>query len=513
MITITRPAKPLDFCGNGLPFKIQTNKAYIAYNQNAELVISIDNVLQTGNILTFSFGGKTINFTTYNPTVIKDDGVTLHDGNNTPAIADVLQHNYLLSKYYNISFIGNQITFNAKLPGASYTLDFLCNTTNVNQYHFIPGMANSLRPGYKTLCEIYLEKNRGSNKFDLIATSFLNLDKNSTSVVYPGKLISKYFNTVDLPDINQAALKLIEKPLKNYYLQFADYYDSEAHLLTKSNILKAIDGQINDNLFSNSFNLQDFINTEKSYLLAPEVNSFETYPDAQQFLYFVCCRTTANLQQKVKLYYTDGIDSVQNIGAVVPAYRYDCFVVPAGCNQLSLANFNLLKTIYKYEIYIEYEGGLIGKKITYTLVNKPVNSREFWFKNNMGGFESLICEKQIHTVEIKKTQILTEKSYNTSLDLINDVYECFTGNKTAAQIEHLFEFVKSENVYLLQNNTLVKVCLEDGNYNLINEDEDLYSFKFKYRIVSDKKILIVDDNPVIITDHFGFSDKFSHAFS
>ena len=43
-----------------------------------------------------------------------------------------------------------------------------------------------------------------------------------------------------------------------------------------------------------------------------------------------------------------------------------------------------------------------------------------------------------------------------------------------------------------------QISIEAGSYTLVNENEDLYCYKFKYRLMSNK--VITNQLPMVITD-------------
>ena len=67
------------------------------------------------------------------------------------------------------------------------------------------------------------------------------------------------------------------------------------------------------------------------------------------------------------------------------------------------------------------------------------------------------------------------------------------------------EFATSKKVFLLQKNDIYEVSIEAGTYTLVDENEDLYAYKFKYRIVG--RYNPVSTATTIITG------SLSHAFS
>jgi len=495
MISILRSAKDIDFCGNGLRFGVKSTNAYSAAGSVAELTIVVNSAVVAGNEFSFVFGDKIVKFTT---AAVNDySGEIFIAGSLVDGIVTGLNANYLIQKYYKISSIANNIVLTAKEKGSIYSLSLITNNTNIVLFNNTPGTDKTLRSSYKTLCEVYLEKDRVSNTFDLVATSLHAVDGNGECNVMPGQLLSKYFNDTDLPTYNQQAIKKVSKTAKRFYIKLAEMFEGSVKSVVTSSSLYAIDGKINSDLFSDSFDFITAAAVDKNYLLDPSVLKIETWLDAQQFLYFVNYTAAAAFTQKVKIYYTDGSNITVSKGSISNATIGDCYIVVCGFNQLSLhAASTPDKEAYKYEVWLENAGVLCGKPMTYYLVQKPLFAREFWYKNSMGGMEAVLCEKQIHKLDIKRSELVSNSSYATDIDEINDSYECITGNKTLKEIEHLAEFVSSKKTYLLQKGSAYEVAIEQGNYTLADDYEDLYNFKFKYRI--GKKYEVVTAQQVVV---------------
>ncbi|MFZ4412925.1 MAG: hypothetical protein ACOYOV_07565 [Bacteroidales bacterium] len=484
MISIIRSAKDIDFCGNGLRFRVKSNNAFSASGSFAELTLNVNSNPISGNEFTFSFGDKVVKFTCSN--VQDNSGTMFIAGSGVAAIVDVMKQNYLLQKYYNISYLGNSITLMPKLAGSYYSLSFTANNNRITSYSNQPGTDRLLRSSFKTLCEIYLERDRVNNLFDLVATSLHNVDDAAECNILPGLLLAKYFSDIDLPTYNQTAIKKVSKVAKRFYVKLAEMFEGSVKSVVTSGMFYAVDGKINSDLFSDIFDFITAAAANKYYLLDPSVAKIETWSDAQQFLYFVNSMANIAITHKIKLYYTDGTNTTMTKETFAGVLKGECLIVPAGFSQLNLQAVVPAKECYKYEVWLENAGVVIGKVISYYLVPKPLYGREFWFKNSMGGMEALLCEKQIHKLDIKRSELLSNNNYATDIDEINDSYECITGNKTMREIEHIAEFVASKKTYLLQKGIVYEVALEQGSYTLADETEDLYNYKFKYRVMASK---------------------------
>ena len=510
MIVINSSAKSLDFCGNGLSFKIDSSSAFSNNGSTEVMVLIVNSAITNGNTLTFTLVNEVIVFNVI-PTW-NDSGNIIIAGSTAQGITDSLNKNYQLQKNFNISYLLNKITIQAKVSGIFSNLIFYSSTPSVALFHNTVGADKTLRTGYKTICDVYLESERDTNIFENIASSFYNVDANGRCIVKPGKIISKYFTEVDLPTFNLTTIQKVKKTVKRYYLKLAELYEGKVREVKTSTTLNAVDGIVNSDLFSDSFDYLTYCISSKCYLLDPAIEKIETWTTAQQFLYFVnYISSNINLITLcTKVYNTDGTSSGTIKGIISTINLFDTFIVPTGYDQLNLGAIDPTKEIYKYEVWLQDNHNvMIGKHITYYIVPKPQFGKEFWFKNKMGGFESVLCERQVHKLDIKRSELLNDSSYFTDIEEVNNNYECSTGNKTKIEIEHLSEFATSKKVFLLQNNDIYEVSVEAGTYTLTDENEDLYSYKFKYRIVGRY-------NPVVITGTTisgSFSKAFSSAFS
>ncbi|MFZ4411997.1 MAG: hypothetical protein ACOYOV_02855 [Bacteroidales bacterium] len=479
MITVTKQPKEIDFCGNDLLFMVKSSNAYASNGSFAELAVVFNAAVAIGNEFCFSFANKTIKFTVVN----SDDfsGTVLIAGNSVASIAAMFLKNYLFQKYYTIVCQSNKIVFMPKNAGAYYSLSFGSNNPNVSVLYNTAGTDKILQPSYKTLCEIYLERERVNNVFDLVATSLLTVDASGNSNIMPGKLLSKYFNPV-LPSYNQNYISETISLAKKYYLKFAEMYNGSVKSVFTSDTLFAINGKIDNSIFSNAFDFLTYVAADKNYLLDPSINKIETWFDAQQYLYFVAPAPSTTISLKAKLYFSDGTNSIVTKAALNNAVKANVYILPAGYTQLSLSTVNPQKEVYKYEIYLENTSGIIGKAIAFYLIPKPLFARQFLFRNKLGAMETVLCEKQVHKLDIKRNGFIADNNYSTEIEELNDNYECITGNKTLAETEHLAEFITSDNAYVLLNGSFREVSLEEGNYTLSDDNEDLFNFKFKYRI-------------------------------
>ncbi len=506
MIVINQSAKELDFCGNGLQFKVDTSNAFSSEGVYAELVITVVSTVVTGNIISFKYADKEIIFTV--AAAIDFSGKTILNGSTASSITDCLKNNYLLQKYFTFKFLTNKITITAKEKGSSFSLTFFSNSANVVQFHNTIGTERILRTGYKTLCDLFLERENGSNLFENIAGSLYGIDDTGRCIVKPGKILSKYFYDIDLPDLNQSIIKKVTKTVKRYYLKFAEFYNNSAQLVKTSSVLYAVDGTVNKDIYSDTFAYHSFALFNKNYLLDFKIDKIETWAEANQFLYFVSYLPSVTITQKVKVYFTDGTNIIVTKSIFPAAIKNECFIIPCGYIQLNLAAVNPAKEVYKYEVYLESAGTLLAKHITYYLLDNPLYGKEFWFKNQMGAMEALLCERQIHKLDVKRSELLNEDSYLTSVEEIKDSYECSTGNKTKKEIEHLSEFVISNAVFMLLNGNIYNVSIEANSYSLFDENEDLFTFKFNYRITG-----IYNPAIVISSTPGSMSNAFSGAFA
>ena len=498
MITIVSAAKRVDFCRNDMQFVVNSSKVFSQAGHVSQLRLSIG-TLVIDNTFTFAFANYKLTFEVVE--VPDDSGLQIGIGCNAEQLVMYLNKNYLLQKYYIITFVSEIITITSRQIGSYFALTFNLDNANIAVNENYPGTDRIINSNFKIICDVYLENTNNSNNFVNISSSLYNADINSNSVVNPGRILSKYFMDIDLPDFNQSGIKKTTKTIKRYFLKLAELYNGEVKSVVNSDVLYSIDGLISESLYTAYFDYLAYIAGNKNYLLDPSINKIETWTDAQQFMYFVNWANVSVLYSGTKIYYTDGTIVTHQGGSALinDAVQYGCYIIPAGYTQLNLALIDPSKEIYKYEVWLNTSGDIqVGKHITYYIVPKPLFGREFWFKNQLGAMEAVLCEKQTHSIDVKRSELLSNYGYNTDIDEINDSYECSTGNKTMSEIEHISELILSDKIHVLKNGIVQQISIEAGSYTLVNENEDLYCYKFKYRLMSNK--VITNQLPMVITD-------------
>ena len=282
MIVINSAPKSVDFCGNGLPFNIDSSNAFSVNGSTSEMILIVNSAVTLGNIFNFTLANEVIEFNVLS--IWNESGNIITAGSTAREITDALNKNYQLQKNFIITYNLNKITLLAKLPGAYSNLLFFSNTPAITLFHNITGVDKTIRKGYKTLCDIYLEIEKGTNIFQNIATSLYNIDVIGRCIVKPGRIISKYFTDVDLPTYNQSAILKVNRTVKRYYLKLAEIFEGKVRDVKTSSTLNAIDGRFDSE--TNSFDYLTYVATAKSYLMEPSFEKIETWITAQQFLYF-----------------------------------------------------------------------------------------------------------------------------------------------------------------------------------------------------------------------------------
>ena len=147
MIVINSSAKSLDFCGNGLSFKIDSSSAFSNNGSTEVMVLIVNSAITNGNTLTFTLVNEVIVFNVI-PTW-NDSGNIIIAGSTAQGITDSLNKNYQLQKNFNISCLLNKITIQAKVSGAFSNLIFSSSTPSIALFQNILGADKTLRTGYK----------------------------------------------------------------------------------------------------------------------------------------------------------------------------------------------------------------------------------------------------------------------------------------------------------------------------------------------------------------------------
>ena len=516
-ITIIDTPKTVDFCRNPLAFKVKGNK-YIAISESyATWKITRTNyAIQVNNYLSFSFNGivvtmKFVNFP-------DDSGSQINNHASLSQILLAFQNNYYLNDTFNIVLNGNAITATAKIKGTQYatSIGYSGNGFTINTV--TPPVNPVIQSNYKILSKLLVEQIYNSGNYVETMEMLNDVDISGNAVInINDKIRRTAFTGIDIPAFNQSIITKCTNTIKRYMMNFYEYYGALPipHLKYSSVIYFAINGLIPFNVFP-GYNFITDVAISKNFL-SNMPDSIETWDKAQQYLYFFnWVPGLRSLTQYINIYYTDGSTYNKIINYNNAVYQYETFIIPTGISNLNLNTIDPTKTIDYYETYLKISPIIFGtnvytKKQTYKRVNPPAISTVFLFENDFGVLETLLAGTELTELTVEKNLSQCELPYNYDVldgSLISEVqndYLTKTVNvfhKNFNEAEHIIEVLRNNNLYLQGGSNFYKCVILPDTYKIIDENDDLYSVQFKYRI-----------DRIIDNELFGsFNDSFNDSF-
>jgi hypothetical protein len=123
-------------CGNKVPLKFQASDNYIkSAGTKAEIILEWTAVALADEYFDLLLFGETVRFTC--KASPDNSGVQFHDNtlgetlaNWVALLAEDLQKNYLISRYYDLDVDGAEITITAKTEGSDYSQEFTAGSGN-----------------------------------------------------------------------------------------------------------------------------------------------------------------------------------------------------------------------------------------------------------------------------------------------------------------------------------------------------------------------------------------------
>jgi len=496
-IIIHNEPNDVDFCKNPLAFKIAGDNYITSAGIKGKLGIGWSAGDSLGHGFQINFKGYEFIFSC---AATPNDSGLQYPPKGSESLSDYIEiiagylaDHFYLSKYYDVYYNSsdNVVIIEAKEVGSDYTLTFKNIWGNSGEDSNIAGVNKSVNGNYKLYFNPFLELTYGSDEFERLPESFVDVDENGESIIYISEILKNLFDKIELPEFNTEYLKKAFEFLKRYYFDFAECYGNSPVVkkLYDSGIKYLFNGRLPFDKYPGHTYFTD-LPTNKKFLSNKSVIR-ETWKSAQQFLYFLYYPNTEQMVHiGVRVFRTQGGQVPMTIcaGTLSDVNYKDVLVVPCGHDQKSLSFYG---DVYKYTVYLYVNGPtIISEQITFNIINKPVFGKQFLYKNDFGVYEILLAEKL--KVDYKTETRLIEKQLKYDYQLpdgeilseVEKAYNLFavrTGFMRKEDIENLRELLLNNDFFLFGASQYIPCSVENGTFKLTDEKDDLYAAEFKYR--------------------------------
>lgn len=347
---------------------------------------------------------------------------------------------------------------------------------------------------------LYVESVYNSGTFTPIPEMVLNSDDSGNAWINFSRILKKRV-LVDLPVFGESNFTKCEKMVKRYKVVFKEFYgtDGVEQNSKETDIFEALKGKVNSAAFP-TFNLLSHISDGKNYL-SRQTEVIETWMNTFQYLYFLMPTAGANIDVKVKAYYTDGSTTEATAYQISGAVIKDIYRLPVSPAALNLITAD--KELYLYEVWMvyasgTYTGATAGKKITYKIVSKNRTGRAFLFENKFGTFSTVLTYSQSNKLKVERDENLQtlapgysalDGNVKSEIKGIEDQFEVITGPLPIREAEFLKEMLPTLEFYFIGRTAFVRCNVKAGTFSIVQESKDLYSVKFKYAPAFDEDLL------------------------
>lgn len=307
------------------------------------------------------------------------------------------------------------------------------------------------------------------------------------------------------PDLSVANVALVTNPVNKYWCEAKEI---EGEILKNKLDIGKIEENISLRVLKGGlsqekidFDIFGHLGEQKKWLTwADQVTVKKEQP---YYLYFLSqVAADANVTGKAKVYYTDGTNEITTLFASKGIDQYEVMYVVAGYDQNSLGDLQPLKTIYKYEVWLELiePPGLIVGPMTFYLSDKyVVVQKDFLYANSLGGFEGLFSSGNQNVQRSGEMNEAIQKNSSGEVHMHSFNHLTKRNNKVATGHKSKDELILMEDVftsahrYEIEGLNLIRLIINSGSKLDYNETDNLFSFLLDYNRASINKNFTPDN--------------------
>ena len=220
-------------------------------------------------------------------------------------------------------------------------------------------------------------------------------------------------------------------------------------------------------------------------------------PGQPDFLYYLVPESWASLYLHAEVFYNDGTSQL-TVAKQAAAASGKLAIIPAGFTQLGLDDINVAKFPLSYKLWVApsnlpTDAGASEKRSYLLDYFAYPHARQFLYQNSLGAFESIRCTGRFEVsrqIDRQNGERVIGSSYSPSdasrFSYNSMSYASIKGNSgmqlNRAWFNHLQEFIRSNEVFEIQGNSLVPVVIESNNYKGEKSYDYELAAEFEYSI-------------------------------
>lgn len=502
MITINTLPPALVKVDNPVLIYAATNNLYDTFGSKAQLIISLGTEPIAGDTISFSAMGRSFLFTF--ATSPNDSGMQLptRPGGFTDIqylnhLVFYLSKNYYLYTNYDISivtFLGvSAIRVLAKNTGTFY--NFFAIVSGTLTIGALAGMDTKKQSSFAIIAQVWL-LNPNDGVFKMVGEEAIRPDNDGKARFNFSEYLKPHFITkitLVSPTLHQVHTDLY----RPFFVKYGEFYGtppSAKAMETVGNFF-AIPGKLRDFDFEEKYRnntgawttYRMIFNTTRKFLTnQPNPKTTRRYSDER--LYWA---HQGSFKKVFKIYYNDG--TTYQVKTTVTSTQTGLWEILTDIRRNLLDNFNLSKTIVKYDFYLMNvdETEQLSETFTYLVDQKKyLHEREFLFRNRDGGYDSIRFTGEQMAEQTSERILVTEgpavenpfihRKKKDVVDYNEEAVEQNSGYIFREQVDWAMEILESEDVYERTSDGYLPVNITSESITKYSEKQKQYAFSFEY---------------------------------
>jgi hypothetical protein len=427
-----------------------------------------------------------------------------------------LKTNYYITRDFQISLSGNQITFEAREMGAAYHISYAAGNGSMTWGTSQAGVDQELKDGFKLFLRTYLNQ-------ELLAEDRLSVGAEQKAEFNLQSLIELNLNQeIDWP-LSSRFAKV------NHFFEitydYGEFYDNQVQRVYNGDdsffaIPGGIPKQITAQLNKKETSIKDWIFARRDFLTWLPDQVYIGYYQPLLLRYPILdASTQANM--KLTLFFTDGSSELVSDSLLVSEYEavQVYLFIPDLQNTRS-------KVISKIQVHIENAAGMqLTKKRSFLIDRKPWrNQFYFLFQNSLGSFETVRAlgeyrdEKYISRSEYNTKHSGTEMMHELKQDISFVSRLRFNTGSLINQAldpvlfrQYFTDFILSEKIYLVAENNLYPFVLNMDKTITMASDSRNPSIEFEGSLAMEENVYGMDPRWSVSGFNSKFNDKFKKS--
>ncbi|SHL88012.1 SprB repeat-containing protein [Hymenobacter psychrotolerans] len=320
-------------------------------------------------------------------------------------------------------------------------------------------------PNLSFVCEVHVEQEYGSNLFTPVATVLEQPASRDGRTVFEVQELLSPFLQPAVPNLAQTGIERRTDVFKRFFLRTAPKYGtpptrdavsvSAVHFVQLGGL--SFHEARSGNWASYAAARRPFLTWQPSTVYAAA--------DQPEFLSWLVLASFASLQQKVKVYFSDGSTTLLTpSGFTQPVVRGEVLNLPAGFAQLGLDD-QAERTVTAWEVFLADTNGQAVSPVRRYVREWPVGPRRYLlYRNSLGGVDTFVATGEA-VLDVEVTGDEVERSLAWDYDpqlgdtqvqdkVLRPLLKLASGLRTQQQMLEHQELLLSRQVLLVQHGQL-----------------------------------------------------------